>query len=127
MKKLYIVMAVALCAVFTADAKPKRRGCRGGMCGVQRTAPRATKPTAAAATAWIAPKVNQGVESAQKIAFDIQESVMKLEAELKRLKDQLAQLEAKDATEEAMMPVRNKIKVVEEELNKLKKIQNCAQ
>lgn len=123
MKKLYIVMALALCAVFTADAGKKR--CKYGTCGVQRTAPRVTMTTAAATTAWIAPKVNPGVETTQKITLDIQESTMKLEAELKRLNEQLENMKKQGATEETMAALRKKIEAMQEELNKLQQMQNC--
>lgn len=123
MKKLYIVMVLALCAVFTADAGKRR--CKNGMCGVQRTAPRVTMPTVAAATAWIAPRVNQGAESSQKITLDIQQSTMKLEAELKRLNEQLENMKKQGATEETMAALRKKIEAMQEELNKLQQMQNC--
>jgi cell shape-determining protein MreC len=113
--------------VFTADAgKNRRNRCKNGMCSVQQPAPRVTAPTVAATTSWIASQINQGTQNSQTISFDIQRLVMELEAKLKQLNGQLAQLEAKNATEKAMMPVRNKIKAMEEELNKLKKLQNCA-
>lgn len=124
MKKISIVLALALCAVFTADAGKRR--CKGGQCGVKKTTSRVSMPTTAAATAWIAPRVNQGAESAQKITLDIQQSTMKLEAELKVLNQQLANMQAQGVTEQATLSLRKKIEAVQEELNKLQQLQNCA-
>jgi len=140
MKKLYIVTALALAAVFAANAG----NCKTGTCGKRKTtikAPKVVTPTprpkvAAPApapapvmptTSWVRSKLSQGTESADKIKMDIEASAAELERKLNNMRAQLKKLTDAGASAARIEKLRADIEALQTNLNELMNIQNCIQ
>jgi hypothetical protein len=135
MKKLYIVIALALCAVLSVEAAG---GCKYGTCvrkptvkmpvvfgPVPRPVVTAPAPAKSATASWYASRITQGAESSAKIRKDIEASIVATEKKLKNYRAQLKRVTGAGASAEKIAALRKKIKDAETELNTLKRMLSC--
>lgn len=135
MKKLYIVTALALCAVLSVEAG----GCKNGKCGLRKPTvktqviygpiprPVATAPAPAksATASWYASMTTQGTESSAKIKKDIEAAIAAIETKLKNYRAQLKKFIDAGRSTASIGDLNKKITDAENERNTLKRMLSC--